>query len=279
MISGCSPLYRWQKKAGFFAALFFLIALLALVDALRGGMSGNRGIIELLPGSSYAISGPMPPRTDTIEEMVVTGTPADGSVRLAPKGIFSGFWFGGSMWRGTLEVSSTAQQAEYRIQVKDRFGEKQNPALLFTVRIWPDQKTLNAHSFSFLIRTTGINPFVFVLTFTFCGILTGGATFLLGRRWTLMLHKQACSEIYRLTTSEQGTELHCDRPPATKLALGSTCLVYCPHGKLVQSATVVAVQKRDVVLLIESDNKVRIGDVVCLQETSKIDTPHSQKHP
>ncbi len=275
MITGCSILYRWQKKTGTLAAAFFLAALLALVDALSGGISGNRGIIELLPGSSYAISGPMPPKTDTIEEMVVTGAPEDGSVRLVPRDVFSGFWFGGSMWRGILEVSSTAQQAEYRIQVKDRFDEKQNPALVFTVRIWPDQKTLNAHSFSFLIRTTGVKPFVFVLAFTFCGTVTGGATFLLGRRWTQQLHKHGCSEIYRLTTSEQGTELYCDRPTATDIVPGSRCLIYRPDGERKQSAIVVAVQKRDVILLIEGDSDIRIGDVVCLHEFAETDASYT----
>lgn len=267
MIAGSST-HRRQKRAGYLAASFFFFALLALVDSLSGGISGNRGIVELLPGSQYAISGPMPPKTDTIEEMVITGVPEDGSVRLVPKNIFSGFWLGGSMWRGFLEVSSSAQQAEYRIQVKDRFGEKQNPALIFVVRIWPDQKTLNAHSSSFLTRATGINPFAFVLVFTLCGVAMGILTFLLGRRWTQQLHRQACSEIYKLVTREEGMGIVCELPPGVSITPGDSCSIHRPDGTVLAEAAVFAVEKRDVVCLLTGQHGVRIGDVVCLQKAA-----------
>lgn len=275
MTTGCA-IHRRQKRAGYLAASFFLAALLALVDSLSGGISGNRGLIELLPGSSYAISGPMPPKTDTIEGMVVTGAPEDGSVRLVPKNIFSGFWLGGSMWRGFLEVSTSAQQAEYRIQVKDRFGEKQNPALVFVVRVWPDQKTLNAHSSSFLTRATGINPFVFVLAFTLCGVATGILTFLLGRRWTQQLHRHACSEIYRLVTGKEGTSVVCEQPPGVSIAPGSSCSIHRPDGTMLAETTVFAVEKKDVVLLLTDRHGVRIGDVVCLQAATGAESLPSQ---
>ncbi|NLZ17086.1 MAG: hypothetical protein GX087_05060 [Desulfobulbaceae bacterium] len=222
-------------------------------------------MIELLPGSSYAISGPMPPKTDTLEEMIIEGVPADGTVRLVPKALFSGFWLGGSMWRGAIEVSPNAQEAEYVVLVKDQYGEKQNPALVFIIRIWGSQDVLNAHSSSFLTRRTGLSPFAFVAFFAFCGILTGMGNFLLGRRWTRLLAEHACSEIYKLTRSGEGTELTCDLPPGAAVVVGRQCPVFRANGEPLQSANVVSLQKKDVVLLIEGDNAVRVGDVVCLQ--------------
>ena len=256
---------NWQQKAGFVAAICFFAALLSLADSLIGGISGNRGIIELLPGSSYAISGPMPPKTDSLAEMMIEGAPADGTVRLVPKALFSGFWLGGSMWRGAVEVSPNAQEAEYVVLVKDQYGEKQNPALVFTIRIWGSQAALNAQSSSFITRQTGLSPFVFVGIFALVGLLTGAANFLLGRRWARLLAEHACSEIYKLTRSEEGTELICDLPAGAAVVVGRQCPVFRASGEALQSATVVGLQKKDVVLLIEEDNEVRIGDVVCLQ--------------
>ncbi len=267
MIPDSSRIHRWQKRTGTLAAFFFFAALLSLADSLIGGISGNRGIIELLPGSTYAISGPMPPKTETIAEIRIEGLPEDGSVQLVPRGVFSGFWFGGAMWRGAVEVAPTARAAEYTALVKDPFGEKQNPALVFKIRIWPDQQTLNAHSSSFLTRQTGQNPFLFVGIFALCGLFTGLATFLLGRRWAKLLGEHGCSEIYKLTTSEQGTEITCDLPAtesAALLAVGRQCPVFRASGESLHNATIVALHKKDVILLIAEENAVRIGDVVCL---------------
>lgn len=273
MTTDSSRILSWQKRTGTLAAIFFFAALFSLADSLIGGISGNRGIIELLPGSSYAISGPMPPKTETLEEMLIEGAPADGSVRVVPRAIFTGFWLGGAMWRGSIEVADTAQEDKYVVKVRDHYGEKQNPALVYTIRIWPDQPTLNAHSSSFLTRQTGQSPFLFVILCTIGGIATGFATFLLGRRWNRLLAEHGCSEIYKLTRSESGTELTCDLPAAAQAVVGMECPVFRSTGEALAGATVVGIRKRDVILLIEKDNEVRIGDVVCLKATVILEAP------
>ena len=273
MIADSSSILRWQKKTGTWAAIFFFSALLSLADSLIGGISGNRGIIELLPGSSYAISGPMPPKTESLEEMLIEGTPADDSIRIVPRALFSGFWLGGAMWRGSIEVAATAQEAEHIVKVRDHYGEKQNPALVYTIKIWPDQDTLNAHSSSFLTRRTGQSPFLFVILFAIGGLATGITTFSLGRRWERLLAEHGCSEIYKLTQSENGTELTCDLPAAAQAVIGMQCPVFHSTGEALASAAVVGLRKKDVILLIEADNEVRIGDVVCLKGVATLEAP------
>lgn len=273
MTADSSNILRWQKKAGTLAAVFFFAALLSLADSLIGGISGNRGIIELLPGSSYAISGPMPPKTESLAEMLIEGAPADGSVRIVPRALFSGFWLGGAMWRGSIEVATTAQESEYIVKIRDHYGEKQNPALVYTIKIWPDLKALNAHSSSFLTRQTGQSPFLFVILFVIGGIATGLATFFLGRQWARILADHGCSEIYKLTRSESGTELTCDLPVTAQAVIGMQCPVFRATGEALASASVVGLRKRDVILLIETDNEVRLGDVVCLKATEVLEAP------
>ena len=60
MNARCRRVRSWQTRTGWLAALCFCLACLALFDLLKGGFLGNQGIITLLPGSSYAISGPLP---------------------------------------------------------------------------------------------------------------------------------------------------------------------------------------------------------------------------
>ena len=85
------------------------------------------------------------------------------------------------MWRGSVEIAPTAREARHTVTVKDRIGAKQNPALVFTIQIWPDQKTRDAHAPSWLTRQTGYKPSFFFAAFALCGLMAGGVTFVLGR--------------------------------------------------------------------------------------------------
>lgn len=266
MNARCRRVRSWQTRTGWLAALCFCLACLALFDLLRGGFLGNQGIITLLPGSSYAISGPLPQGATGIADMRIEGEPEDASVRLVPRKVFSGFWFGGAMWRGSVEVAPTAREARYTVTVKDRIGAKQNPALVFTIEIWPDQKTRDAHAPSWLTRQTGYKPSFFFAAFALCGLMAGGVTFVLGRYWALLLSEAACAEIYRLERSEQGLRLMCDRPAWPDVRVGQECRLYRYTGEAVGRATVLAVQAKDLVLVAEHDARAGLGDVVCLGE-------------
>jgi hypothetical protein len=257
----------WQRRTGLVAMTLLALALLSQADALVGGLAGNRGLIELLPGTSFAISGPMPPRTETIDEFVIDGEPADGSVRLVPRAIFAGFWFGGAMWRGAIEVAADAREGSHLLTVHDRYGEKQNPALIFQVRVWPDLAARNAHSPSRLTRLTGQSPYAFALAFAILGLFAGAANFLCGRLWTRHLHIHRCSEIHRARVSDQGPEVACELPPAVDARPDRVCALYRPGGKPLGTARVAGFEGKDVLLLVDpSSSEVRPGDVVCFAD-------------
>lgn len=262
----------WQKRTGLVAMVLLAGALLALADALVGGLSGAQGEIELIPGSRYQISGPMPPRTEAIKDFVIDGQPADGSVRLLPEAVFSGYWFGGNMWRGVIEVADAARESTLVIAVKDRFGEKQNPALVFKVQIWPDQATHNAHSSSFLTRKTGYSPYLFAVGLALTGMIAAGCNFLLGRLWAQHLAAHDCGEIFKLRQTERGTEISCDLRCADLLQPGMQGAVYRPTGEYLGPATIALREPHGVLMLVGQPNQVRLGDVACA-------FPHPQQLP
>ena len=51
------------------------------------------------------------------------------------------------------------------------------------------------------------------------------------------------------------------------------CPVFHSTGEALASAAVVGLRKKDVILLIEADNEVRIGDVVCLKGVATLEAP------
>ena len=261
----------WQKRVGILAMVFLAGALLALADALVGGFGGNHGIIDLIPDTRYQISGPMPPRTEAIKDFVIDGQPRDGSVRLLPETVFSGFWFGGSMWRGVIEVAPFAREGNFVISVKDRYGEKQNPTLVFTVKVWPDQATRDANSHSFLTRKTGRNPYLVAVGLALCGFAAAGANFLLGRLWARHLAHHNCGEIYKLRRTEQGTEITCELRCGGSLRPGMKGAIYRPSGEHLCSATVSNCENGEVLMLVSNPELVRLGDVACVT----VETPEN----
>jgi len=258
-----SKLARRQKLSGILAMILLIASLMSFVDAMVGGLKGNSGTIELTPDSRFLISGPMPPKTEAIADFVIEGQSVDDSLRLIPEAIFSGYWFGGSMWRGVIAVSADAHEGKHTIIVKDRYGEKQNPALVFAVRIWPDLATKNEHSPSFLTRTTGVNPYLFAGGFLLCGIVTGVLTFFLGWLWTRHLASRHCGEIYILRHGDKGTEVTCELQKDIAVTPGISCTLYRRFGEAIGSAIVTDCDKDKVSLLVKEPKLVKIGDVVC----------------
>lgn len=271
MIAGAGYVL-WQKRAGILAMLLLVGALLSMADALRGGFLGGGGLIELLPGSRYLISGPMPAKTTVIKDFIMEGQQPDGSVRLVPEAIYSGYWFGGAMWRGAIVIDPAAREGNYELKVKDSFGEKQNPTLVFKVKVWPDQATLNANSPSLLTRTTGRNPFFIALGLALGGLTAAGVNFILGRLWARHLAAHRCGEIYKLRHTERGTEVACELHCGATVHLGMLGTIYRPSGEFLCTARVSSCENEEIFLLVDTP-QVRLGDVACLQPG----TPQSDK--
>ena len=266
MNAECRTAHRRQRVTGWLATGLFVAALFSLVDAFRGGFFGNQGYVELLPGTSRPISGPMPREVKSIADMEIEGMPEDGSVRLAPGAHFSGFWFGGDMWRGSVEAAPDAREGEWTITVRDDAAGKQNPTLVFRVRVWQDQAAKNAHSPSWITRKTGLKPFACAGVLAFGGLLAMALNYKLGQRWTRLLHAQGCGEIYKAEPTEEGLALYAERPAGLTVAEGFRCRLRRPDGEPLGSAVVLELRKSDLTLLAAAHCPANTGDIVCLTE-------------
>jgi len=263
MIAGAG-FVLWQKRVGVLAMVLLVGALLALVDALVGGFMGGQRLIELIPGTRYAISGPMPPKTTALKDFIIEGQQPTASTQLVPEAIYSGYLFGGAMWRGAIVVDPAAREGNYEFKVKDSFGEKQNPTLVFKVKVWPDQATLNAHSKSLLIRLTGRKPFMVAFGFALSGLLAAGINFILGRLWARHLATHQCGEIYRVRNTKQGKEVTCEIHCDFAVHPDMPCKIYRPSGELLCTAHISGCDNNEVLMLVDEPELVRMGDVACI---------------
>ncbi|MDP2268461.1 MAG: hypothetical protein Q8K46_04755, partial [Deltaproteobacteria bacterium] len=252
-------IWRIQRASGAAAMILLALALMILFDGLRGGIFGGSGHVRLIPGEQYAISGPMPPKTDRIEDFVIEGAAADGSVRIVPEGVFTGYMFGGGMWRGHILVDSHPRPGEYVVKVRDKFGEKQNPALVFTLRVFADSRDRRAHSPSVVMRWSGIEPYLLAACFGLTGLFMAGINFLLGVKWHAMLADLECGEIFRLKKVNGYYEAGVDMRHCSPVVVGATYRFSHPRRGNIGQGLVVACDKGEITIQVAPDIPIRLG--------------------
>ena len=262
-MTGSERIWRAQRLTGRVAMVLLTLALLALFDGLRGGFLGSSGQIHLIPGERYLLSGPLPPKTESIEGFVIEGAAADGSVRLVPEGIYTGFMLGGGMWRGHLAVDGQAGPGTYEIRVRDRFGEKQNPALVFTVRVFRNAGERQAASASFVTRRSGLEPRIVAACLGLLGVLTGCGNYLLGRKWHFALVEQGCGQVFRLKTVDGRQEATADMGVESRVTAGSAFRFTHPARGDVGYGTAISCEKGHLRLCVLDNARVQPGDITC----------------
>jgi hypothetical protein len=170
-----------SRLLGRISACIFLLAAIAVLDALQTLVRHEFNSIDLVPGESVPLSGMLPAGAKNHGELDLRIEGAPG-IRLVPRETYKGFWMGGQMWRADLSADSGMAPGEGVVTVvdiippateqgkgekndfddRDRsllFGGRQNPALVFTVTVWPTESARRAADSSLFRRLTGLPAF------------------------------------------------------------------------------------------------------------------------
>lgn len=182
-----------SRILGRVSAFIFLIAVLAVFDALQTLVRHEFNSIELVPGETVMVSGMMPADARTIADLMIEMEGEPGLV-FEPLETYKGFWMGGFMWRANLTVPmGTAPGKTYVTLVdiikpepgegsgkdeRDRallYGGQQNPALVYAVNIWPTEDARRAADNSLFRRYTGFPAFGVAALAVLAAVLIGAA--------------------------------------------------------------------------------------------------------
>ena len=183
--SGRKSLFR-SRLLGKISACVFFLAALAVVDGLQTLMRQDFNSVTIIPGETVILSGMMPQNASGLADLVVETQGLSG-LTFTPVSSFKGFWMGGNMWRAELSASAAASPGKGTVTVVDMVPMKkvgqsavrdedssrkaapadtaqssilgQNPALVYSVVIWPSAAERGAAELSFLRRYTGQPPF------------------------------------------------------------------------------------------------------------------------
>lgn len=258
-------IWRLQRVSGIFSALALALAFLCLFDGLRGGVFGSQSPVPLIPGEAYRISGPMPSQTEHIKDFVVDGNAPGGTVRLKPQALFTGYWFGGGMWRGEIAVDQQCLPGAWTFSVRDNFGGKQNPALVFSVRVFRDEADRQAHSASAIIRWTGLQPLMLAACLGAAGLLAMGLNYLFGRLWSRVLAELGCGEVYRMRVVDGHREVGVEFVCRSDVQVGEVFRFTHPQRGNLGTGVVIDCGKC-LTLKTEASVPVQLGDIACPQQ-------------
>jgi hypothetical protein len=253
-----------QTAFGWITAALLLASLACLADGLAAGFRDQGKAYQALPGDKVPITAVLPPGASALSEMRVLG--GDDTVTLTPEELFTGFWLGGTMWRGTIAVGPSAAPGPRTFVLEGPPllpGSREIPPQAYTVTVYEGSQALQDASPFLLTRETGLNPFTASLVLFLLALPPGVAGFLASRRLEQLLTLEGKGVVYRVKETEEGLVIAFSLGSRQGLAPGAAVSIIDAAGRTAGVATVTASMPLDATARLVSGS-CDLGNMVVL---------------
>jgi hypothetical protein len=250
----------WRRWAGRIGSFLCILLFLIIIDDLVARFREPLNLFSGLPGDRLAVSGPLTKKTNQVSELI--GQTDSSEIQLELKSIQKGFWLGGYLWNGSLNISPTTLPGEYHLTVrpKDTPAEKSSP--LYRIHVYKDLRELKRNSKSFLVRSLGIYPWQAGLFLLFPILFTFAFVFYLSHMEERLLAEQGKAEIYRVRKKDLGYEISFGLGSKQGIQTGSNLILIDHQGKILGSIIVAAVYENHSTALVDPGLPVRPGFII-----------------
>lgn len=251
-----------RKLVGIAAAVFLILFMTAVLESCVARIRQPMNALHVLPGASVKINGPLEKKFKVQD---LTYVSSSNLIQLSINEIYSGFWFGGTEWSGTLMISPLIEPGEYRLTVFPKEYKSQKPPLFFQIFVHQDQLSLRKSSTSIVRRYIGIAPW-WVISFFF--FLTGVAfliVFNLSNKVEQLMAKEGEAEVYWMRTGIMGHEIAFGLGTKNGVKPGDRFILYNEEGRPVGTVEVQKVSETDSVGIVGPDCTVRPGYIIKLR--------------
>ena len=287
----CRQTRMRQRYWGALCALLLGFVMLGMLDGLQGLARSGADVIEVLPGGSVAISGPLTIKNPVNSDLKAQFTPENSTLAYDLEGFFAGYWFGNGMWRAAVRADADVQPGSYGLKVVFR-GAPASTTQNYTITVYADATAMRAASTSYLRRITGYNPFVLAAGCCGLALLAGVVVYRLGCSYIRQLTTLGCGEVVRVqseTAKEQQPRpdhIWCMLYGLRAPAAGTLCAVYDAQGAHIGHARATEANKGTLELNFDSfttpaadagaaSNAVRPGCLVQLRPQKPLSPPDS----
>ncbi len=250
----------WKKRVARVAAGFSILFALFTLDSSVAYLREPSNTLELLPGQSSSLLGPLAPGAEGVSGMTYEST--SERVSLALEEVVTGFWFGGKMWKATLGVAPDTAPGTYKIVVFGKVDSRKIKANTFDVVVYRDQAAKQAGAKSLLMRLSGLNSMIlaigsFVLMLVCCACLY----FMSGVRDRLMA-QQGEAEVYHVKRDKDGASVYFGLGAVHGIKAGARLVLMDERRRPVEEITVDSVDLKDARARAGAQVSVEVGYLV-----------------
>lgn len=257
------------KAASRLAAVFFLLAALAVTDILTEGFRKDFNTFQVLPGQATLLNGPLPPKAAEITDIRIRLSPETGlTVRLDD--IYKGYWLGGAMLKGQATADPSAAPGSYRLELLGPEDVEAHPTMVYVFKVYADEAALRLESPSFFTRYLDIPPKAAAVGSFILALCAGAAVYILGGRQAALLLASGRAEIYVAKRTPEGVAVTFGLGRKNGLAAGASVTLLDPRGAIIGRAAVTSVTETDASALAEPDAPVRVGCLASLDVPGKM---------
>lgn len=258
-LSQANFLRTWVGRLG---ALCCLLAAAAVLDGIIAKFREPFNVLSVLPGEAAPINGPTAEHVKTPADLEWLADSPE--LTLTIERIHSGYFLGGRMWQGTLQVGRGISPGKYALAVRPRPQDPATPteALLFRINVYPTVAARREASLSLVEQRLGISPWQAALVPLPAILLTFGLTFLLSRRIEALMAAEGRSEIYRVTRKEGYLEVAFGLGTAHGVHPGDFLSVLDPEGRHTATVEVQEASDTDAIGRVGAGELVQPGFVV-----------------
>ena len=256
---------RKRAQVGKAAALFILILSLSLLDSCFARLRQPLNVLNLLPGASVKVTGPLEGRVKDVNELAYTVS--SELIHLSIKGVHTTRLLGEASWRGLLTVSSGAWPGEYRFKVFPKEREVRRPPIIYIVNVHPDIYSIRQDSKSLIMRNLGIPPLWVAVCFFCLVVLTILTVFRMSKRIERFMARGGQAEVYWTRKGATGIGIAFGLGTRHGVKVGDRLPIFDKRsGKPVGIVVVHNASEADSVGIVGFGYVVRHGDIVSINQ-------------
>lgn len=253
-----------KKRAllGKLGAVLIIIMFISFLDGCANRLLQPMNILNLLPGQSIKVNAPLEKKVSDVKDLSYTST--SDMIKLQFDSIYSGFWFGGTEWRGVLTVDPNIKPGEYKLTI-NIIGIESKRSFVFVVRIHENMTSLQRSSMSLITRAIGISPWVVFVSSVLLIGLTVIYILKLSNKVEYILLQNGQAEVFLVRKGEYITEIAFGLGEKNNVKIGDILNIYNDQGIPIGKVFVKQTTNENSIGIVKSDHNVKPGFVVTLQ--------------
>lgn len=194
-----------RKKLGLAGAFFCLLFFFGVVDSALMQVLKKHFTVNMLPGQSIKINGPMPERIKDKSEL--TYVSETRSLMVEIERVHTGYWLGGNLWNGRVKAMDNISAGEYRFMVRPVDFDQDEAFPIFTAHVYASQSALRENSKSIIFKNLGFMPWWLSALSLPMAVFFFWLVLSLSRQREQMLLKSGRAEIVRIKCSGDKQEI------------------------------------------------------------------------